>query len=482
MARNRGALRRAVDGISAELKRVTRADSWINAITGLGGSRDKTTRASVAAICPLTLAELEALYHSNDLAAKIVDKVVREGMRQGFTIAGDTEGEIGDMLRAWGVANKVAEARIWGRLYGGGAILIGTKDGAGLPDQALDLESVKPGDLIYLMVLDRQSLSIADRVTDATDPDFGQPRTYRISTDDQTVSGQLVHASRLIMFGGALTSEKVRRSYAAGFDLSVLQRPHNVLRDADQSWRSVMLMIQDMSQAVFAIDGLIDMIAEGEADTVMQRMEVVDMARSVARAVVIDAESERFEHHGAANVGGIPAVMGMIFQRLAAAADQPLTVFLGMSPAGMNATGESDTRHWYDVIQTERTDELGPAIEVLARLIAAHEGVALAEDPTVEWPPLWQPTPTEQAALDKADAETDKIRIDSGVLEPEEVTLAKFQDHPIYADVIDFGAREEALKAPEPEPPPPMLPPGVPAPPDPNAPPQGPPVPPEPEE
>ena len=463
-----------------EVARVLRLDSWVNTITGLGGSRDRTQRAEVKALCPLQPIELEALYHSNDLAAKIVDRRVRDAMRQGFDVAGD-DGALAAALRAWKVGPKVAEADIWGRLYGGGAVLLGMSERLGLPDEPLDLAKMQAGDLQYLLVLDRLALTIEDTITDRADPEFGEVRTYRISTTgetgDQVLSGSLVHASRLVFFGGALTSERVKARYNAGFDLSVLQRPHDILRDADQSWRSVMLLIQDLSQAVFAVDGLIDMIAEGEADTMYQRMEVVDMSRSVARAVVIDAESERFEHKGAVNVTGVPPLLLLIFQRLAAAADMPMTIFLGMSPGGMNATGESDTRGWYDVVQSERDDRLAPGLQILARVVGIHEGIDVDESPEIVWPPLWQPTPSEKADLDKKDAETDKIRIDSGVLEPEEVTLAKFQDDPIYKDVIDFAGRESALQEPDPEPPPTLIPdPNAPPPaPDPNAPPPAPP-------
>ncbi len=34
--------------------------------------------------------------------------------------------------------------------------------------------------------------------------------------------------------------------------------------------------------------------------------------------------------------------------RLAAAADMPVTLLMGMSPAGLNATGESDRAFFYD--------------------------------------------------------------------------------------------------------------------------------------
>lgn len=437
-------------------------DGWLNAITGLGGSRDKTTRATVKPICVLQPTELEALYNGNDLAAKIVHKLPREALRQGFRVQGDNSEALDAEHRSWGTRNLVLEAAIWGRLYGAGAILIGTDESTGAMDQPLDLAKVKPGALKYLLVLDRQNLSIVDYVENVDEKDYGKPRTYRITRStasgavDRSGNGQPIHASRLIMFGGALTSERTRLAKNGGFDLSVLQRPHDVLRDADQSWRSIMLLLQDLSQAVFKIEGLIDMIAEGEKDTMLSRMEVVDMARSVARAVVVDAEHESYEHTGAVNVTGIEPTMMMVFHRLAAAADMPLTRMIGMSPGGMNATGESDTRFWYDEVQTARDDDLTPALQRLTILLAANAGISLpeGEEPEIEWPSLWQMSPSEEAVHEKMRAETYKIKIDSGVLEPEEVTIREYEDDPAWDGIIDFTARRASLEEPDPEPPP----------------------------
>jgi len=453
-------LARALQGLGSirdEIGRTLRLDSWINAVTGLGGTRDRTTQGEISAVIPLRPVQLEHLYHGNDLAAKIVDKIVREAVRRGFTIEGDDDGEILGAAKDRKAIQAVTEAAIWGRLYGGGAVLIGTD---GPMDEPLDVETMRPGSLRYLMALDRLSLSVADWYSNPTEDKFGEPRIYTITREGgggtTATAGSLVHESRLVMFGGAMTSERMR-TRNEGWDLSVLQRPHDVLRDVGQSWRSIMNLIQDMSQAVFAVDGLVEMIAEGEKETVLQRMEVVDMGRSVARAVVIDKDGEDFKHVGAVNVTGVEPLMLMIFQRLSGAADMPMTILFGMSPGGMNATGESDTRGWYDTVQAYRTDELEPALALVLEIVARDAG--LSHEITIQWPPLWQPTSKEQAELDKMDAETDKIRIDSGVLLPEEVTLVKFRDGE-YADVIDFSAREEALAEPPPEPPP-MLPPGA---------------------
>ncbi len=472
------ALRGAFEGVTTtfreEVSRNQRLDSWVNAIVGLGGSRDKRTSTYVAPLQTLTVTDLENLYHGNDLAARMVDALVEDALREGFAVDGESEGDLFEALDRWDAHSLLSDAATWGRLYGAGALLIGTVDALGAMDSELDLDRVGPDHLLYLLPLDRGNLSVADRVSDPDSPDFGQPRIYQISYDSGDIapalessrfslsgstSGErssraassLVHASRLIMFGGARTAPRVKRGHGEGFDLSVLQRPWNILRDAGTSWDSVMLMLHDLSQAVFKMQGLTDMIAEGQKDVVLQRMEVVDMARSIARAVVIDAEAEDFEHIGAANVAGVEPIVMMAFHRLASAAKMPLTKLIGMSPGGMNATGESDTRNWYDEVGSYQKKITGQ-VEAVVRLIAAHEGIAT--DGNVTWPSLWQETPAEEEERLSKRATRHKTWIDSGVLEPEAVAIAEFEEDPVYGEILDFAELRAALAEPDPEPPP----------------------------
>jgi hypothetical protein len=61
---------------------------------------------------------------------------------------------------------------------------------------------------------------------------------------------------------------------------------------------------------------------------------------------------------------------------------------------------------------------------------------------------LWQPTPVEQADLEKKHAEKDKLYIDAGVVLPEEIALSRFRPEGWSAETqIDRDARESMLEA-----------------------------------
>ncbi len=80
-----------------------------------------------------------------------------------------------------------------------------------------------------------------------------------------------------------------------------------------------------------------------------------------------------------------------------------MTRLLGQSPAGLSATGDSDTRNYYDMISARQEIDLRPQLHRLDRLLLRSAGV----DPaalTFEFRPLWQMDAAEKAtiALNKA--------------------------------------------------------------------------------
>lgn len=421
-------INKAMDAATAlALKAKYRADGWANAITGLGGSRDSTSAMAFVRPCYLTADHAENLYLGDDMAARIAGAVVNHSFLLGFSFQEDEDGDLSEAVKKWGVQEKVTEAAIWGRALGGAALLLGINQGR--MAEPISPEQVRPGDLKYIDVLDRRDLHIVDYYSDPLDAKFGQPRTYQITYQGGQGGAQgdrdtYVHETRLVFFGGALTPKRVR-TQNGGWDLSVLERSYGILRDTNTGWRAFINLMQDMSQPVFKVKDLMTMIASGHSDTLMARLEVADLSRSVSRSIIVDAEEEDFTHVGAANLTGAGPLLDKIWQRLAAAADMPVTILMGMSPAGMNATGESDMRAWFNTIQTYRENSLSPKLERLAAFIAASEGLNF-DTFSVDWPSLWQMSPTEDAQHKATIAQTDVTYINAGVLLPEEVTQARW--------------------------------------------------------
>lgn len=91
---------------------------------------------------------------------------------------------------------------------------------------------------------------------------------------------------------------------------------------------------------------------------------------------------------------------------LSGASRIPVTKLFGRSPAGMNATGESDLKNYYDYVDSLRESKLRPILERLLPVILMSTCGGVPEDMEVQFPPLWTPTAKEVSEIAKAKAET----------------------------------------------------------------------------
>ena len=405
-----------VDDFARWLTDQTHADGWFSTLTGLGGRRDRTTSVRVGRFRVLTDPEIDALYLGTGLGGRIVD-LVPEGASRG--VSSGSEALDRQILR-FGAVRALSRAWKWGRAWGRGAIFVGLADRLGKQNEPVAWDQVGPGDLRFLRDVDGVDLVPADFESARGSLYYGDPSHYYIAGRG---NGTPVHRSRFVFFGGADTPNRIKDLHLNGRDFSVLQRPYEALRDEGLAHANVIGAFNDLSQAVFKVKGLFQQIANGQKQTVLDRMEVTDMARSVAKAVVVDADGEDFSHVGAANLTGVDPLVGRMLSRVASFSGIPATVLLGTAPIGMNATGESDLRIWYSTLEAERTDK-EPAFVQIFRIVA--QSTRSEYDGAIEWAPLWTPTDAETADVESKQAATDQTRIASGVLDAAEVALVRF--------------------------------------------------------
>lgn len=420
-----------------------RLDGWANLATGLGLARDKRTWATYLDVVILDDTALENLYVGNDLAARIIEAPIEHAMRDGYQInySGDLD-DVTDLQRSieqerdrLAVDEYVESALCWGRLYGGGAVLLGVDDGS--LDTSVALDDSRCRDVRFLNDIERRDLNPRTYYTDPREPMYGKPEIYELN---QT---SLVHESRLIETYGSRTPKRYRDKQR-GWTLSVLQRVHDVIRDFDASFDAAANMVLDSSQAVLSQNGLIRSIGQLGASVIEGRMAAIDTYRASNRMIVLDREGEDFRYVER-NLGGLDPILDKFMLRVAAAAKMPVTVLFGQAPAGLNATGASDLENWYAEVGSYRQRIVKPILERIIRLIAISLGSTDPESWSVEFPSLWIEGPEALANRSKLVADRDVAYINAGVYEPEEVALARAQG--IDAEiVIDEDARRRQLE------------------------------------
>lgn len=481
------------DDARAEIK--ARADSWINALTGLGTSRDKTTHTQPLLDPIIPTQTLEAIYHSDDIAARIVSALPDEAFREGWVVVNKAaQAEVNDLLRKepgasvkkmmdaaraamakqsnsvqqrandlqkdcdnHGLVQKFREAMTWGRLYGLGTIHLGIDDG-GNPWDPVDPESVRSID--FATCYDKRDLTPWRWYADPMAPRFGDVAVYLLQPVGvyvgmpydivSTSQVMLVHESRLIRFGGELTSKRLRLANQ-GSDYSILQKCFRALQLFNDNWQSASALLSDASQGVFKIRGLIDMIA-GDPDVMTARFTFMDTVRSTFRAILLDAgeeggtPSEDFTRV-ATPFAGIPDMLDQSGTRVSASARMPKVILFGSSTKGLGDTGDSELRWWYDTVKSTQTQGVQPQIEYALRLFATARGYSDVDEWSVVFPPLRQMTAKEEAETHLAQSQADLNYHNMGWVTPEEGALSRWGSGKFSLDTkIDVESRKRAMQ------------------------------------
>lgn len=394
-----------VDDLTAIGQKLHR-DGWKNTITGLGvWGKDRAVSTFFDRSCELDDQTLSNLYHYSDLPALIVDIYPEEALRRGMDVELPEEAE-----ERWKnkllVRQTIQEAARWGRLYGRAIVVIGAEDGRS-SSEPIDLSVPRP--VSFLEVFDRQS------VTPILGPSglYSRAEAFRVTRQN---GGQFtVHTSRCLVFGGAPTSQRVREG-RSGADLSVLQRPYEIIRDFSSGYLALGNMLTDASQGVFTMKGLISGLAGKKREELVARLSLMDTARSVANAIMLDADGgEDFKKVPTA-FSGVPETVDRLIGRLSVATGIPVE-YLGQALAGLNTTGESTTRRFYDRVEAYREDAIEPRVRYLAR-VELGPGAPVC----VSFPALWQPTDTELATNAKTKIDAAVALADREAVTPEELS------------------------------------------------------------
>ena len=434
---------------------VMRADGWENVVLGLGGSKDPSAYTTFTSRAALPDHVLEALYVEDHFAAKVVEALPRAAMRAGWDLV--LPGEPAAAARARDlyaaredeleVAANMAEGACWGRVFGGALTWIGAADGA---DPSAPLNETSIESIRFLHTFDRRDVHIESYYVDPRHPKFRRPETYRIRPraamlGDLAGAGAVVHETRCILWPGQPTTDS-RRLELAGWDDSVIQRCWDALRQIGEDYGAKSLLLGRVSQAVYKIKKLYDMVAGKQEEMLRRRMSILDASRSRSRSILLDTEEDFL--NVAQPMGGVEALLDRSILRLAAAADMPVTVLMGQSPASMESTGESDLEVWTQTVEAWQTHELRRRHERITRLILlAKDGPTGGDEPEqwrIAYRPVRTPKPKELAEVRKLTVDTFSVAIDKGLAVAEEIAVQAFSpSNPVLGITLD----EDALKA-----------------------------------
>lgn len=442
-----------------------REDGYVNLLNKYGTKQDNSEAYKFEREPVIPDMQLTGLYEGNGLFSKIIDTPAEEALKHGFDLnlkSDELNAFVEDALDDLEWEEKAATAIKWARLYGGALIVMLIDDGRGL-EEPVDWEhirsidelrvyerSIVQPDYASLYQQDYGGKGVGNRVSK-----FGQPEYYYVSS----IYGSFkVHESRCLVFRNGVLPEQTSNATYLFWGMPEYVRIRRALRETVTAHTDSVKLLERSVQAIYSMKGLASLLTTDDGENqVLKRLQLVDTSRGLLNSIAIDSEGEQYDFK-TFQFSGVKDVIDATCNMLSALTNIPQTILFGRSPAGMNATGDSDFESYYNFVEKIQRlmlkRNLRTLLDVVFRAGIASGDVAEEPDYKLEFKPLWSLSDTEQAAVDQTKAQTALVKaqtaqayVDMQALDPTEVRRRLASDEEFdVEDIISEDDEDDLLQ------------------------------------
>jgi uncharacterized protein len=453
-----GGVFKTVDKLYEDMRsgRITQ-DSFQNFLANVGIGTDNLTSGSTYGFNPVTRNRilLEWIHRGSWVGGMAIDVIADDMTRAGVELKGEIEAtdieRINEAATTLGLLNSVNDTVRWSRLYGG-AVMVPLIDGQDMANP-LQTGRIAPNQLKGFLVLDRWMVDPSlEKLVDEYGPDYGMPMFYRITGEAPGLRNKKVHHSRILRLEGDRLPYW-QRVIENLWGTSVLERIYDRLVAFDSATQGGSQLVYKAWLRTMKIKGLREIVSAG-GQKMVGLTKYVDMMRrfqGIEGITLIDGEDELvINEHGA--FAGLAEALGEFGRQLGGALQIPLVRLFGESPGGLNATGESDLKTYYDGILQRQERNLRVPLTRFYRILAASEGIRLPDGFTLGFKPLWQMSDKDKAEIAEITTRTVVSAVESQLLTPAEGAQELKQSSDITGIMTSIS--DESIQALKDQPPP----------------------------
>ena len=346
---------------------------------------------------------LTTMYRESWLTMRIIDTPSEDMTRAWYRFSAPLPEEDLETLRRLesrhSVRQELTDAIRWARLYGGSLALMVIRGEERRLSEPLDIGLLLPGCFQGLLVMDRaQGVEPSSELEeDLDDPDFGLPKYYDADLDDfGTVR---IHHSRVLRFTGReLPRREAQRENYWG--ASELEHIREELDKRSAASANIAQLIFQANVTTLKMSDFGDVLAMGTEEQKRRIRDAVleeNQFRTSFGLQLLSA-GDTLENHPY-SFAGLSEIYEQFMLDMAGAAEIPAVKLFGRSPAGLNATGESDLKNYYEYIARLQERHLRPALEKLIPVLALSAWGFLPEDTGFVFNPIAAESPAEHAEL-----------------------------------------------------------------------------------
>lgn len=291
--------------------------------------------------------------------------------------------------------------------YGGCLVYIdtGVRDSEILKSPLiLDPATFRQGSLKGFAVID--PINVTPGLYNTTDPtknDYFKPQTWY-------VLGKEIHASRFLYFAGKEAPLLYKPSYNF-FGVSTAQLAFEYAENFQKNRDSASELLNKFSVSVFKTNMMGALGGKGTAE-IDNRIRYFIKNKNNDGVLVLDKEEEDFVKVETP-LSGVTDIVRQSLELIAAVFRIPAVKYLGISPSGFNATGESDLKNFYSLIESLQKKQFADNLETVLKVLQLNIYGEIDEYIGFEFIPMNEEDSKIKADTKKVIADTEKVKADT---------------------------------------------------------------------
>ena len=287
---------------------------------------------------------LSEAYAEYGIVQTLVEQPVSDAFSKGFDISTEQldtsqKKKLETYLEKYQIVQKIQQALIWARLYGGGGLVIMTEQNPSLP---LDISAINEDTPLDFVAADMWELYKDNyKVWDPWNSDDDKKYSYY---------GINLHKSRVFPIKGKEPPSFIRPRLR-GWGMSELER---VVRSINSYLKNQDLIFELLDEAkidVYQLNGFnTAMLTAKGTKGAEERVRISNSLKNYLNALILDT-NDKYEQKQL-SFNGLSDILTQIRQGVAADLKMPMTKLFGVSAAGFNS-GEDDIENYNAMIESE---------------------------------------------------------------------------------------------------------------------------------
>jgi phage-related protein (TIGR01555 family) len=342
---------------------------------------------------------LSSKYMEEGIVQVLIDQPVDDAFRGGIKInseelSPDELKELQNAIEEEDVLSTYAQGLKWARLFGGAGIIINAGQDM---RQEFNIDAIKADTPLKFYAADRWELSFAPYGMNALDQIAQDKADIGTAEHPYNYYGHVIHKTNLIKINGKLPPSLLRGQFG-GWGMSELEK---IVRSFNQYLKHQNVTFELLDEAkvdVMKITGFNTAISTSKgAQQTAQRVGYAAQIKNYQNALVIDKEDDYEQKQ--INFAGLSEVLTQIRIGLACDLRMPMTKLFGISPSGLNASGEEEIENYNSMIETEIRSKVKANMVYILKIMCKKLFDYVPEKISFDWQPLREQSAQEQSVI-----------------------------------------------------------------------------------